>query len=71
MTDVLKLYKAESYGKLFQYFFELYVIAFTMGVATDEFEKNRKNIHNMDRDVERTKKYDRVVSTANRRDSSV
>ena len=42
MTDVLKLYKAESYGKLFQYFFELYVIAFTMGVATDEFEKNRK-----------------------------
>ena len=50
MTDVLKLYKAESYGKLFQYFFELYVIAFTMGVATDEFEKNRKNIPNMDID---------------------
>lgn len=42
MTDVLKLYKAESYGKLFQYFFELYVIAFTMGVATDEFEKIEK-----------------------------
>ena len=45
-------YNTEDYRKIFQYFFNLYIIAFTKGVATDEFEQIRRNLPNIDADKE-------------------
>ncbi len=50
--DITNCYKSEDYGNIFRYFFELYIIAFTMGVATDEFEESRKNLPNINIDSE-------------------
>lgn len=47
MINRVEFYKTKDYGELFRYFFELYAIAFTMGVATDEFEKSKENLPNI------------------------
>lgn len=47
MDSRIDLYKTKDYGELFKYFFDLYAIAFTMGVATDEFEESRENFPNI------------------------
>ena len=43
MVSGLDMYKTADYGKLFQYFFKLYGIAFTIGIATDDFEVSRND----------------------------
>lgn len=58
--DITNCYKSEDYGNIFRYFFELYIIAFTMGVATDEFEESRKNLPNINIDSESEVLFDRV-----------
>ena len=47
MVSGLDVYKTGDYGKLYQYFFKLYIIAFTIGIATDEFEANRNDFPNI------------------------
>lgn len=42
--EITDFYKTDDYGELFKYFFEIYVVAFTKGVATNDFELVRSKL---------------------------
>lgn len=53
MAKGIEYYHTQDYKKFFSYFFELYVIAFTKGVATDEFEEKRNSIPPLNNDTDK------------------
>lgn len=46
----MSYFQTEDYDKLFRFFFEVYVVAFTKGFATDEFEKVKQKVPSLNMD---------------------
>ena len=46
----MSYFQTDNYDELFKYFFDVYTIAFTKGLATDEFENIRQQIPNLNVD---------------------
>lgn len=48
----MSYFQTEDYDKLFGFFFDIYIVAFTKGFATDEFEKVKQKVPSLNMDNE-------------------